>query len=70
MITSMIGYGLTETCGPASILPPEFLSFGPAGLPSPSVEIKLLDVPEAGYKAQGKTPQGEYCRCHVHLLLT
>ena len=28
-------------------------------LPSPSVEIKLLDVPEAGYFATNSSPQGE-----------
>lgn len=40
------------------ILPPEFQSFGPVGLPVPSVEIKFIDVPEAGYFANGKIPQG------------
>jgi len=42
-----------------TILPPEFLQFGNVGLPSPSVEIKLVDVPEAGYKASADPPQGE-----------
>jgi long-chain acyl-CoA synthetase len=55
-----IGYGLTESCGTVCILPPEFLTYGPVGLPSPSVEIKLIDVPEAGYKAQGNPPQGRH----------
>jgi long-chain acyl-CoA synthetase len=41
------------------ILPPELLTFGPVGIPCGGTEIKLLDVPEAGYKAQGKIPQGE-----------
>ncbi|PVF94704.1 acetyl-CoA synthetase-like protein [Serendipita vermifera] len=59
LVKVLQGYGLTESCGPITILPPEFLSFGPVGLPMPSVEIKLIDVPEAGYKAQGNPPQGE-----------
>ncbi|PVF94705.1 acetyl-CoA synthetase-like protein [Serendipita vermifera] len=59
LVKVLQGYGLTETCGTVCVLPPEFLSFGPAGLPVPSVEIKLLDVPDAGYKAQGNPPQGE-----------
>jgi len=42
-----------------TILPPEFLQFGNVGLPSPSVELKLVDVPEAGYKASSDPPQGE-----------
>jgi long-chain acyl-CoA synthetase len=55
-----IGYGLTESCGTVCILPPEFMRFGVAGVPVPSVEIKFLDVPEAGYKSQGNPPQGEH----------
>ena len=42
-----------------TILPPEFLQPGNVGLPSPSVEIKLVDVSEAGYKANADPPQGE-----------
>ena len=42
-----------------TILPPELLQFGNVGLPSPSVEIKLVDVPEAGYKASADPCQGE-----------
>jgi AMP-binding enzyme len=56
-LPNLQGYGLTESCGTVCILPPEFFSFGPVGIPC--AEIKLLDVPEAGYKAQGKIPQGE-----------
>ncbi|PVF91369.1 acetyl-CoA synthetase-like protein [Serendipita vermifera] len=59
LVKVLQGYGLTESCGTVCILPPEFLTFGPVGLPVPSVEIKLIDVPEAGYKAQGNPPQGE-----------
>jgi long-chain acyl-CoA synthetase len=56
-----IGYGMTETCGMCAILPPELMSYGPVGLPVPSVEVKLLDAPDAGYLATNKTPQGEIC---------
>ena len=42
-----------------TILPPEFFSFGTAGIPTPSVEIRLRDVPEAGYFANASPPRGE-----------
>jgi long-chain acyl-CoA synthetase len=35
------------------------MQYGCVGLPFPSVEIKLLDVPEAGYLAANNPPQGE-----------
>jgi len=41
-----------------AILPPEFFQYGVAGVPVPSIEIKLLDVPEAGYFANGKPAEG------------
>ena len=41
------------------ILPPEFMQYGVVGVPVPSVEIKLLDVAEAGYKSTNNPPQGE-----------
>lgn len=57
------GYGMTESCGMCAILPPEVMQYGSVGLPSPSVEIKLLDVAEAGYIANptkpGERPRGE-----------
>jgi long-chain acyl-CoA synthetase len=36
------------------------MNFGIAGIPVPGTEIKFLDVPEAGYMAQGNPPQGEH----------
>ena len=42
-----------------TILLPEFLQLGNVGLPSLSVEIKLVDVPEAGYKANADPSQSE-----------
>jgi len=53
------GYGMTESCGMCAILPPEFMQYGVAGVPVPSIEIKLVDVKEAGYLATGDPPRGE-----------
>ena len=55
------GYGMTESCAMCAILPPELMQYGSVGLPVPCTEIKLIDVPEAGYKATGNPPQGEVC---------
>ncbi|KAF9563655.1 acetyl-CoA synthetase-like protein [Agrocybe pediades] len=43
------GYGLTETSGMGAFLPPELLTFGPVGVIGPSLEMKLVDVPDMGY---------------------
>ncbi|KAI0062964.1 long-chain-fatty-acid-CoA-ligase [Artomyces pyxidatus] len=59
LVTILQGYGMTESCGMAAILPPEVMQWGSVGLPSPSVEIKFLDVPEAGYRSTNDPPQGE-----------
>jgi long-chain acyl-CoA synthetase len=53
------GYGMTETCGMCTILPPDIMQYGTVGLPAPSIEIKFLDVPEAGYLSTNDPPQGE-----------
>ena len=50
---------MTESCGMCAITPPELFRVGIVGLPPPSVEWKLLDVPDAGYFAKGTPPQGE-----------
>ena len=42
-----------------TILPPEFFSFGTSGIPAPSIEIKLRDVPDAGYLTSASPPRGE-----------
>lgn len=42
LATVLQGYGLTETCGMAAILMPEFWRYESVGVPVPSVEIKLL----------------------------
>ncbi|KAG8756220.1 long-chain fatty acid-CoA ligase [Ceratobasidium sp. 423] len=59
LVTVLQGYGMTESCGMCAILPPEYMSYGPVGVPVPSIEIKLLDHPEAGYLTTNDPPQGE-----------
>lgn len=61
LVTVLQGYGMTESCGMCAILPPELMSYGNVGLPVPCVEIKLLDVPDAGYLSTNNPPQGEVC---------
>ncbi|WWC66432.1 uncharacterized protein I206_100334 [Kwoniella pini CBS 10737] len=53
------GYGLTETCGMATICGPNFSPIGSVGVIGPSCEIKLQDYPDAGYLSSNKPPQGE-----------
>ncbi|KAF8486866.1 long-chain-fatty-acid-CoA-ligase [Russula ochroleuca] len=59
LVTVLQGYGMTESCGVTAILPPDIMQYGCVGLPFPSVEIKFLDVPEAGYFSTNNPPQGE-----------
>jgi len=54
------GYGMTESCGMCAVMPPEQFAYGSVGSPVPCLEIKLVDVPEAGYKSTNTpNPQGE-----------
>ncbi|KAJ1727091.1 long-chain fatty acid-CoA ligase, partial [Coemansia biformis] len=46
------GYGMTEASGLLSVQLPNDASFGNVGAPCPSVEMKLVDVPEANYYAK------------------
>ncbi|KAJ2931925.1 hypothetical protein H1R20_g5168, partial [Candolleomyces eurysporus] len=59
LVTVLQGYGMTETCGMCAILPPELMRYNSVGLPVPSCEVKLLDVPDAGYLSTNELPQGE-----------
>ncbi|KAL7561234.1 hypothetical protein ACA910_004155 [Epithemia clementina (nom. ined.)] len=45
------GYGLTETCAGVAIQDPEDTRGGIAGVPIPSVEVKLVSTPDIGDKA-------------------
>nr|XP_018267113.1 uncharacterized protein I303_01096 [Kwoniella dejecticola CBS 10117]OBR89271.1 hypothetical protein I303_01096 [Kwoniella dejecticola CBS 10117] len=53
------GYGLTETCGMATICGPGFSPIGSVGVIGPSCEVKLQDYPDAGYLSTNKPPQGQ-----------
>lgn len=61
------GYGLTEVCSACSITNINDTSLGHVGGPLPLLELKLVDVPEMGYKSEdiddhgNKAPRGEIC---------
>ncbi|PWN87587.1 acetyl-CoA synthetase-like protein [Acaromyces ingoldii] len=57
LVDVLQGYGLTETVGMCAILIPDFLQSSCVGVPVPAVEVKLVDVPDAGYRAANN--QGE-----------
>ncbi|KAJ9125892.1 hypothetical protein QFC24_002677 [Naganishia onofrii] len=59
LVTTLQGYGATETCGMCAILTPEFFQTGSVGVIVPSMEVKLQDYPEAGYLTSNKPAQGE-----------
>lgn len=53
------GYGLTETCGGATLADEHDLSTGSVGPPLRCCEIKLREWAEAGYSPRNTPPQGE-----------
>ncbi|KAL3125352.1 hypothetical protein niasHT_000942 [Heterodera trifolii] len=53
------GYGLTETCGGATLADEHDLSTGSVGPPLRSCEIRLREWEEAGYLPTNSPPQGE-----------
>lgn len=53
------GYGLTEVCGIAVACTPDMFRPTNIGKISPSLEFKLVDVPEMGYLHTNSPPQGE-----------
>jgi long-chain acyl-CoA synthetase len=56
----MQGYGLTETCGGATVTPYDLpIPYGRGGVPLPCCEIKLVDV--GNYTSSRNPPQGEVC---------
>lgn len=59
LVNILQGYGMTESSAMCAILTPEFFKYSCVGVPMPSVEIKLQDVPDAGYRSSNDPPQGE-----------
>ncbi|KAI9386874.1 hypothetical protein POPTR_010G090200v4 [Populus trichocarpa] len=56
------GYGMTETTSPISSMDEGDSLNGHVGSPSPSCEVKLVDVPEMNYTSDDKPyPRGEIC---------
>ena len=55
------GYGLTETCGCGTIVWLNDRTFGRAGAPVLSCDIKLMDWEEGGYTTDSMPPRGEVC---------
>ncbi|EPX74129.1 long-chain-fatty-acid-CoA ligase [Schizosaccharomyces octosporus yFS286] len=55
------GYGLTESCAGSFVLSPEqwHLYANSVGFPIPSIEFKLVDIPELDYYSNGNPPRGE-----------
>lgn len=50
---------MTESSAMCALMTPEFFCYGSVGCPMPSVEVRLVDVPEAGYFANKNPAQGE-----------
>lgn len=54
------GYGLTETCAGGTIGHPDDIHPGTVGGPVPCCEMKVVDVPDMGYRATDQPlPRGE-----------
>lgn len=60
LVELLQGYGMTESSAMCAIVTPDFhKDYGTVGVPVPSIEIKLKDVPDAGYFSTHDPPQGE-----------
>lgn len=59
MCTVLEGYGLTETTATCAVMSPEQWTPGCAGAPLACLDVKLVDVPDAGYYSSSHPPQGE-----------
>ena len=53
------GYGLTETSAMGALNDPSSWTADALGEIQPSIEMKLVDFPDAGYFSTNKNPQGE-----------
>jgi len=54
-------YSVAEACGVAALSLPGDLEFQHLGAPIASIEIKLVDVPQMGFRATNEVPMGEIC---------
>ena len=62
------GYGLTETCGAATVVWPNDPSYGRVGPPVSCCEIKLVPWEEGGYSPNDKpNPRGEIVLSGAHI---
>jgi long-chain acyl-CoA synthetase len=62
------GYGLTETCGAATIVWPNDKTYGRVGAPITCCEIKLVDWEEGGYTVNDEpNPRGEVVLSGAHI---
>jgi long-chain acyl-CoA synthetase len=60
VVAPMIGgYGLTETCGNGVLGSPLQWTPGAGGTVPAGIEVKLVSLPELGYRTDGAVPQGE-----------
>ena len=59
LVPILQGYGMTESSAMCALLTPQFFKYQCVGNPMPSIEARLRDVPEAGYKWTNSPPQGE-----------
>ncbi|WFD28405.1 long-chain-fatty-acid--CoA ligase [Malassezia nana] len=59
LVMVLQGYGMTESAAMCAILQPEFFKWGCVGSPMPSIEVRLCDIPDAGYFSTNSLPQGE-----------
>lgn len=55
----MQGYGMTENCANATLAHPADYRAGHVGGPMPTVQVKLVDVPEMNYMSSASPPSGE-----------
>jgi len=55
----IIGYGLTETSAMGALMEPSEWNCSSLGTVPPSIEIKLVDFPDAGYFSDNTPEQGE-----------
>jgi len=54
------GYGLAESCAASFVTQPGDTEVGHVGGPTPTVEVKLVDLPDIGYFSYDVNHKGEY----------